>query len=437
MKLFELRRERLTALSVANNAMADAEKEGRQLNEFENGVYTNHMARVKELEAEIKTIEGKNTLAEFDPVAMLSGRLVRTGEPDPMEDASRGRVVHPKESALKREFSAWAKSRVGSLTGQNPQMEASAITGEVISIGSGSGLDSVAFATPTEIFPFLKSYFQNSPFEKAGSSIVSVAHMRPINVPVIAAGAEPAAYAEGQGPASGAAGSNPFGLSGFTMGANKRSRQTVATYESLQSTEVPMQPLIIDELLTALANAQTQDATTALFNALTAPPGVTLSGGALPPLQVGGSGVQADVYGQMTALRHSLVEGLEDPTNSFMLSRNTLAIIRNTRASTSGVVMFDPDKDTILGRPYYTNEYFDSICGAGFVSYGNWNRGAWLRRSPLITRVLDQLYWLNNEIGFIVTSWADNHFFAELVGAAQAPTNQPIYFTVLPSGSLP
>ena len=32
-------------------------------------------------------------------------------------------------------------------------------------------------------------------------------------------------------------------------------------------------------------------------------------------------------YGLLTVLRHSLVEGLEEPTNSFMLSCSTLAFI--------------------------------------------------------------------------------------------------------------
>jgi HK97 family phage major capsid protein len=227
-----------------------------------------------------------------------------------------------------------------------------------------------------------------------------------------------------------------MGLSGFTFGANKKSRQVIADYESLMSTEAPLQPMIIDELLVSIANALTKDATTALFNALTAPPNYTITGG-LAPLQIGGSSVTADVYGQLTGLRHGLVEGLEDNTNSFMLSRSTLAIIRNTRATTSGVPMFDPEQDLVLGRPYVVNEFFDSVCGAGFVAYGNWNKGAWLRRTPIITRVLQELYWATNtSIGFVATTWGDNHFLAELVGAVNPPTNQPLFYTVLPAGAL-
>ena len=266
----------------------------------------------------------------------------------------------------------------------------------------------------------MKSYFEFSPFEKAGASVISTDHMRQINLPIVSAGAPPASYAEAQGPAQGPTGSQPFGMSGFTFGANKKSRQVIADWESLMSTEVPLQPMIVDELLTSMANVLTSDATTALYNALNA---------ASSTLQIGGS--EDDTYTRVTDLRHALVEGLEGPNCFFMLSRNTLAKIRNTRANSSGVVMFDPDEDLILGRPYVVNEYFETVCGANFLAYGNWNKGAWLRRTPILTRVLQELYALNNEVGFLATSWADNHFLAELVSVPQPPTHQPIYYSVL------
>jgi HK97 family phage major capsid protein len=442
MNYMEMSKQRKEALDAADAILKKAESEKRPLAAEETAQFDAHVAEAAKLGPQLETIRAKNTLLTAfgnNPIALtdVGNPNPNPGEPQRVLTPEEGRVRAAHHSA---KFSAWVKRAVGNLTNLSPEMEATNPSG-VISVGSGSGLDSVGFAVPTQILPFMKSYFAFSPFETAGSSIVSTDHMRNINVPVVAAGAPPSSYAEGQGPSSsGSSFSQPFGLSGFTMGANKRSRQVVASWESLQSTEVPMQPIIIDELLAAIANALTSDATTALYNALTAPPNVSLLSGSSvlpPPLQVGGSGVTADNYGQMTALRNSLVAGYEDPAEcSWMLSRNTLAIIRNTRADSSGVVMFDANSDTILGRKYVVNEYFDSICGAGFVAYGNWRRGAWLRRTPLITRVLQELFWANSEIDFIVTSWADNHFLAELVGAAQPPSFQPIYFTKLPSGSL-
>ena len=435
--LFEMKKARHEISQKIEAVLFKAQEESRPLTDRDTKDLVSLRTDMKDLDDAIAKTESNNTLAtmfrENGP-----GVLYDIGRPGPAPQETAMTIHRPKEShplAAKHhsDFIAWARAMAGSLT---PTIEASDPSG-VIGVGTGTGMYPANFATPLEILPFERSYIQYAPFERAGARVIATPHMRDVNLPVLAAGAEPSQFAEGQGPATGSAGSQPFGLSGFTFKAYKKSRQVIADWESLMSTEYPLQPLIVDELLSAIANAHTHTATTALFNALTAPPNVTIPNGGLAPLQVGGSGVQADVYGQMTALRHSLVDGLEDPSNCWMLSRNTLAIIRNTRASTSGVVMFDPESDTILGRPYVTNEYFDSVCGAGFVAYGNWNKGAFLRRTPLLTRVLQELYATNNEIGFLVTQWADNHFLAELVGATNPPSHQPLYCTVLPSGVLP
>jgi len=453
MNLFEMKKQRQEALSSAEAILAKTEGEKREMTAAENTLFKEHMEEVGRFNKKIQPIEDANTLTKAHGGSLIN--LVDMGSPRPDKDGDGYRVLTPGEGKAQAayhvsRFNAWLKNRIASISGQEQQPEMGATApGGAVSIATGTGLDSIGFAIPTEVMPFLKSYLQFSPFEKAGASIVSTDHMRPVKVPVLSAGAVPSEFAEGAGPVQGVSGSQPMGLSGFTMGANKYSRQVIADYEALQSTEVPLSPLIIDELLVAIANVVTQNATTALYNAFTAPSGVSLMSGSsalAPPLQIGPPGldqygqpsVQADNYGQMMALRHALVEGFEDPNECYwMLSRNTLATIRNTRASTSGVVMFDANADLILGRPYVVNEFFDSICGAGFVAYGNWRRGAWLRRTPILTRVLQELYWVNNQWGFICTTWSDDHFLAELVGAAQPPTHQPCYYTILPSGSLP
>jgi HK97 family phage major capsid protein len=442
MKLQEMRLEYQQHTHAAEDVFLKAASEKRDYTPDEQRQYDGHMNRANHLHSQIKEVESKNTILQFDPTAMLSGRLIKNDEADPADAPAMTiiapRAEHPRAVAIKSNMGMWMRRAAGGLVGlgEHAAMDATAPSG-VISVGTGSGLDSVNFAVPTEILPFLRSYLQFMPFERAGTALINTDHMRSINLPVLSAGAPPSQYAEGAGPGGS---SSPMGLSGFTFGASKYSRQVLASWESLQSTEAPLQPMIIDELLASVANVVTSAATTKLYAALTAPPSVAISGGAPAPLQIGGTGtsstIQADVYGQVTALRHALPDGLEAPTNAFMLSRSTLAIIRNTRASTSGVPMFDPDQDTILGRPYVVNEFFDSICGAGFITYGNWNRGAYIRRTPVITRVLQELYWANNEIGFIATQWTDVHFLAELVGAAQPPTWQPLYFTVLPTGLL-
>lgn len=433
VKLYEMQKMRAETSAKIEAVLAGAAKENRALTHRDQADLVLLRSDLTDIDAKIDETKSRSSLSqmvgEHGPAFMFDG-----GDPS---TASAGAglskvfatpALPPMAAKHHTDFAAWAQTAAGSLA---PGMQASDPAG-TISISTGSGLYSANFATPLEVLPYETSYIQYSPFERAGARVLPTSHMRAVNVPVLSAGAVPDSFGEGQGPTS----SKPFGMSGFTMQAHKRSRMVTASWETLMSTEFPLQPMILDELLTAIANAQTQDSTQALYSALTAPPNVTIASGSLPPLQIGGSSVQADVYGQMTALRHSLVDGLERPDNAWMLSRNTLAIIRNTRATNSGVVMFDPESDTILGRPYVTNEYFDAACGAGFVAYGNWNKGAFLRRTPLYTRVLQEVFAQQNEIGFLTSSWTDSHFLAELIGAANPPSHQPLYFTVLPAGAL-
>ena len=101
-----------------------------------------------------------------------------------------------------------------------------------------------------------------------------------------------------------------------------------------------------------------------------------------------------------------------------MLSRATLATIKNTRASTSGVPMFDPNSNLIFGREYVLNDNFDSICGAGFVVYGSWKtdagcerprslRGSSWNASPGRANLVFKL--LNGWIATSLRNWWERH----------------------------
>ena len=90
-----------------------------------------------------------------------------------------------------------------------------------------------------------------------------------------------------------------------------------------------------------------------------------------------------------------------------------------------------PNSNLIFGREYVLNDNFDSICGAGFVVYGSWENGCWLRKTPVFTRVFLERFSGTGELGFQTTQWLDSHFLAELVGAAQPPSFQPLFYTSL------
>jgi len=296
-------------------------------------------------------------------------------------------------------------------------MEATAPSGP-ISIGTTGGWDSVGVTVPTEILPYLPSYFNLDSFALAGATQIYTEHTRPLVKPIISAGAVDSTYAENAAPST----SQPFGMSSFTFGGTKYARLVLASYESLMNSELPLQGVILDELLSSLATTLTTATTTAFVAALVA---------AASTLAVGVSGSGGSVYTSMIDLRHAIPPRFDLPTNKWMLSRATLAEIRNTRASTSGVPMFSPDGGLLFDRPYVINDNLDTAsgAGAGFVAFGSFADGVWLRRTPLMTRVFLELYAQSGQIGYRTQQWADQHFLAELAGAAQPPSFQPLYYT--------
>ena len=85
MHLQEMLRTRAEALTAADVVLARAEKAGRAPTETETALIDEHMAVAKKLNPQIERIESQNGLRQYDPVAMLSGRLVKPGEPDPAD----------------------------------------------------------------------------------------------------------------------------------------------------------------------------------------------------------------------------------------------------------------------------------------------------------------------------------------------------------------
>src|SRR5207302_10589188 len=127
-------------------------------------------------------------------------------------------------------------------------------------------------------------------------------------------------------------------------------------YESLMNSELPLQGAILDELLASLATTLTQATTTSFVAVLT---------GASSTLAVGVGGSGGSIYTSMVDLRHAVPPRFDLPNNKWMLSRATLAEIRNTRASTSGVPMFSPDGTKLFDRDYVLNDGLDTASGAG------------------------------------------------------------------------
>jgi len=422
MRLFELKRAREEALDKAEALTSKAEASGnRQFTAEETRLFDTHMAEVRALTEKIKATDSKNTLLQAfgnNPAALLDAgrsRQSEDGNDSIVLSATEGRF---KAAQFRTQFAGWMSRTLAMVGGLAPKMEATDPTG-AISIGTGGGADSIGVTVPTEVLPYMPSYFNLDSFSLAGASQIYTEHTRPLVKPILSAGAADSTYAENAAPSS----SQPFGLSSFTFNGTKYARLVLASYEALMNSELPLQGAILDELLSSLATTFTTAITTSLYNALT-------YGYSTPPLRVNGSG---SIYTSMIDLRHAIPPRFDLPTNKWMLSRATLATIKNTRASTSGVPMFDAESNQIFGRDWVINDNFDSVSGAGFVVYGDWADGCWLRKTPIFTRIFLERFSANGQLGFATTQWLDAHFLAELVNASQPPSNQPLYYTSVAS----
>lgn len=183
------------------------------------------------------------------------------------------------------------------------------------------------------------------------------------------------------------------------------------TDEALMNSAIPLQGAILDELSAGVATTFTAVITTALLAALAANGSV---------LEAEGS---SDTYKTLGSLLHSIPPRFALPTNKWMLSRATLAKIKDQRATGSGVPLFDPSTNQIFQKDVVIN---DNLNG-GQVVYGDWADGAIIRKSPFFLLPLSEAYSQSGEVGFRATQFLDQHFLCEL----SAVPNQPLYYTVL------
>jgi HK97 family phage major capsid protein len=416
----DLKKDRAEALAKAEVLVS----KGANITADEQKLVDVHLAEVESYNVQLQKIEADNTI-----LGMLNthtGAFLHGGESAPRQGDHRALTTTEgtfRATQFRTQFAGWMNRTLDAVGGLSPKMEASAPSGPV-SIGSADGADSIGVTVPTEVLPYMPAYYNLDSFALAGASQIFTPHTRPLVKPIISAGAADSVFAENTAPST----SQPFGLSSFTFNGTKYSRLVLASYEALMNSELPLQGVILDELLASIATTFTTALTTAMYTALS---GATAPVGGGNPLLVGTD--SDDVYSSMTGLRNAIPPRFDLPTNKWMLSRASLAVIRNARASTSGVPMFDPNSNLIFGREFVINDNFDSICGPGFVAFGDWADGMWIRKTPLFTRVFLELYAQSGQVGYRTTQYLDQHFLAELTATAQPPTFQPLYYTVLAS----
>jgi hypothetical protein len=127
MSLFDLKHDRKEALDAADTILARAETEKRQPTDAENALMGEHLALVKKLNPQIEALQSQNTIGQFDPVALLGGRLVKPGESGdgPSIGGLTPEAGRFKAAQFRAEFAGWAQNILSAIGGA-PKMEAAA-----------------------------------------------------------------------------------------------------------------------------------------------------------------------------------------------------------------------------------------------------------------------------------------------------------------------
>jgi HK97 family phage major capsid protein len=389
LSYYEMRQERAAFLNKAEGVIAQAEAGKRALTAEESKLFDAHMAEANRLTAQIMPIESVNTLSkqfsEQGPGFLLSGGAARSTDP---------RVPLVNMERFDMELGNFMRGKISA-------------TDSPIFIGTGGDSTSIGDTVPKEVLAYLPAYYNLDSFALAGARVIHSDNTVPQFLPVISSGPEASSYAEG----ASASESKPFALDGFTLGGAKYSRLVKVSEESLMNSALPLQGAILDELTAGLATTFTRVITTALLAAIASNSAVRVAEGSYDP------------YRTLLALMHAVPPRFASPTNKWMLSRKTLAAIKDSRAVDSGVPFFDPESGQIFGRVSVINDNLSS----GQVIYGDWGSGAIVRKSPFFLLPLREAFSSTGEVGFKCTQWVDSHFLAELTSVAV----QPLYSTVL------
>jgi HK97 family phage major capsid protein len=271
----------------------------------------------------------------------------------------------------------------------------------VITSPVSSGLSA---AIPKEILQALPAYFRNDAFLRAGATQIYTDSTIPLVMPIISAGADFDPFAEG----ASATESHPFQADDFTFGGQKYSRLVKVSEESLMNSALDLPSSIVAELAAGVVNSFTKTTTDALMTALYGNVGVTYID----------RSQHTDLYGALLALVMAVPPRWDAPTNAFMLSRFDLQLVKNVR-STQNEPLFDPEANTIFGRPVVINDNLDRIV------YGNWQAGAYVRKTPFVLLRLFELYSASGYQGFKATQYLDSKFLASVSSVSA----QPLFFT--------
>jgi HK97 family phage major capsid protein len=278
------------------------------------------------------------------------------------------------------------------------------------SLAEGSDLSLVL--PSYEVDGFLTAYPNVDPFRQAGASIVNLQDAwTEGRVPFILAGAEPSVYAEGTGPSTDESAS----VAVVRLNTPKKiaflTKPTEESMEDVSGLAAALGQEGIRRVYNKASNALTADLVASLEAA-----GATVAGG-------------TDNYQDVLNMIGAVPSIFASSFNVFMMSRRSLALVRNTRAPGSGVPMFDATTNKLAGYSVVLNDFI----GDGQVIFGDFTSAVHLRRTGLHFLQLNEAYRESGKVGLRFHQRADWGFFSEV--ADHTVIEQPLYLLLSDLGS--
>ena len=283
------------------------------------------------------------------------------------------------------------------LRGERPEMMATGY------IGEESGGGSVDYVIPAyEIGNFIAAYPNYDAFGSAGASVYpSDFPVIDRKIPILNAGTAVTTYAEGAGPST----AQNATFDPLTISHAKYA--LLAKFAEEFSEDAPGSvDAAIGESVARVFMSQNNAFTQALIASLTSADAEV------------GKGL--DYLNLLLNLQAAVPPTFANPQNAFMVSRLSLAAIRNVRDLQDRPI-FDPANQTLLGHPTVLN---DAVQGR--VLFGNWRAAAHISRGPFqLLRILEA-YRESGQVGVRFWQRAGAKFYSDAITSG---ANQPLWMS--------
>jgi HK97 family phage major capsid protein len=280
------------------------------------------------------------------------------------------------------------------------------------SLSEGSG-GLVTIIPGQTVENFIAAYNSVDPFGAAGASIVQLdGGWTDAKVPFIVAGEDPTTYSELTGPSS----DQPASIYVAELDSPVKYAFLTKLSEEADADIPNLAASLGVEGIRRCFNRVTKAVTAAFRTALTnASATVSTTGDNLEDLL------------NMIAKVPPVFAG---PSNCWMLSRKTLALLRNTRIGTGGFALaFDPVSNKLLSYDAVINDYLPD----GYLLFGDFSSAVHVRRSGIFAQRLIEAYLEDGQVGLRFMVRADQAFFAEAATASEA--EQPVWMLTSDFGS--